>query len=66
MSNEISLLKDGLFTTEGGKAALTLGHCKDCDTSFFPNRPFCSRCASDNIEQVSASKGKLYSFTTVI
>jgi uncharacterized OB-fold protein len=66
MSNEISILKEGLFTTEGGKAALKLGHCKVCGTAFFPERPYCSRCGSDQIEPVQVSEGTLYSFTTVI
>jgi uncharacterized OB-fold protein len=66
MSNEIKVLKEGLFKEEDGKAVLLLGHCKVCGTSFFPERPFCSRCGSDQIEQVSVSEGKLYSWTTVI
>ncbi|MDR1043335.1 MAG: zinc ribbon domain-containing protein [Clostridiales Family XIII bacterium] len=66
MSNEVSILKEGLFATEDGKDVLLLGHCKVCGTSFFPERPFCSRCGSDQIEQTSAGEGKLYSWTTVI
>jgi uncharacterized OB-fold protein len=66
MSKEIKILKEGLFKEEDGKAVLLLGHCPVCDTAFFPERPFCSRCGSDLVEQVSVSEGKLYSWTTVI
>jgi len=64
MGNEIKILKEGLFKNVDGKDVLLLGHCKDCGAAFFPERPFCARCTSDNVEQVTVSKGKL-AYSTV-
>ncbi len=69
MSNEVLILKDNLFTTEGGKAGLLISTCKEkgCEAAVFPPKPFCCVCGSDNVEYSTIyGKGKLYSYTCVL
>jgi len=66
MSNEILILKDNLFTTEGGKAGLLISTCKDCNASVFPPKPFCCVCGGENVEDATIyGMGKLRAFTNV-
>lgn len=49
---------------EGTKLGeLRLQRCSHCESSYFPPRPFCPQCHSDDIEIFAASgRAKLYSY----
>jgi uncharacterized OB-fold protein len=54
-------LFDGL-----GRQTLLLPRCRDCEESFFPPRPFCPACWSDEIEwRPSTGTGEIYTFCIV-
>ncbi len=42
---------------------LRLQRCRDCTASYFPPRPFCPHCSSQNIEVfVASGRARLYSY----
>jgi uncharacterized OB-fold protein len=42
---------------------LLLQQCDDCGNTYFPPRPFCSKCASRNVSVIKASgKATLFSY----
>ena len=42
---------------------LRLQRCRDCAASYFPPRPFCPHCSSQNIEVfVASGRARLYSY----
>ena len=49
---------------DGAKAGeLRLQTCTDCQHTYFPPRPFCSKCGSRSVEVVKASgRAKLHSY----
>ncbi len=49
---------------DGAKAGeLRVQRCKSCGTTYFPPRPFCTNCLSDDVEVVVCSgKATLHSF----
>lgn len=49
---------------EGTKVGeLRLQQCDDCNHVYFPPRPFCPKCTSDNVQVIAASgKATLYSY----
>ena len=49
---------------DGCKAGeLRLQRCTDCQTAYFPPRPFCPKCASRDVEVFKATgRGFLYSY----
>jgi len=61
--------------TEHGKAdwivsdaglILVGGHCADCGRKFFPEKPNCPNCGSDQVSPAQLSRiGRLYSYSTI-
>lgn len=49
---------------DGAKAGeLRVQRCRTCDQTYFPPRPFCPGCLSDDIEVLTCSgRGTLYSY----
>jgi len=42
---------------------LRLQRCRPCDAFYFPPRPFCPRCLSDEVEwERTSGRGRLYSY----
>lgn len=42
---------------------ILIQHCRGCDRGYFPPRPFCPHCGSEDVEQRAASgRATLYSF----
>ena len=51
------------FWAGAREGQLKLQRCSDCDTVYFPPRPFCPSCISRDVEVINASgRGKLYSY----
>ena len=51
------------FWAGAREGQLKLQRCSDCDTVYFPPRPFCPSCISRDVEVFNASgRGKLYSY----
>lgn len=68
MDNNVLILRENMFTTEGGKAGLLISTCqeKDCNVSVFPMQPYCTACGSKNVlDGVINGRGKLTAFTAV-
>ena len=55
----------GLFIEEDGGALLAV-KCRSCERVYFPQRPICLGCSSNNLETIKLrSMAKLYTYTGV-
>jgi scaffold protein (connect acetoacetyl-CoA thiolase and HMG-CoA synthase) len=51
---------------DGEHTRLTITHCRNCDSAWFPPRELCSTCASADVEQtVTGTRGVAYASTVV-
>lgn len=59
-------VKEGLFTWPSADPRLLGSRCTACGEVFFPRKPICGNCQSEQMEDIKFGKrGKLYSFSTV-
>ena len=61
------LMKDGAIAfPENGKPHLVGSKCTKCGKQFFPARPLCTECFSEEMETVALSReGSIYTMTNV-
>jgi uncharacterized OB-fold protein len=58
--------KEGLFEEADGGPALIGCRCRACGQVFFPSRPVCLNCMSEDVAALRLSRdGSLYTYTTV-
>jgi uncharacterized protein len=60
-------LQEGLVAQDSaGKYHLLATRCPACKRTFFPQRKYCGKCGSENVEVINLSdRGKVHSFTMV-
>ena len=57
-------IADDLFLLHGDKAALLGSFCADCDEHFFPRQESCTKCPSQEMQDVElGDRGTLWSWT---
>jgi len=58
--------RPGLFRFEEGTGELLGGRCRSCGAWYFPSRPVCAKCLSQEIEILPLSKqGTVYTYTVI-